>query len=146
MVREDGCIRWMFSCLVLVGAPVLTSYEKARMEVISALTSDMQNSPFFFSNRLEVVTPLLRVTEDTEFLPKNLVGSSKPIKKNFLFAQNKHTSGEPFSRGIRALTVANGSACQSTIISFFCWTEEEIAAQRPLWKLSPILLTDSVIL
>lgn len=99
---------------------MLTSYEKARMEVISALTSDMQNSPFFFSNRLEVVTPLLRVTEDTEFLPKNLVGSSKPIKKNFLFAQNKHTSGEPFSRGIGALTVANGSACQSTIISFFC--------------------------
>lgn len=98
---------------------MLTSYQNTRLEVISVLTSDMQNSPFFFSKRLGSFYPLLRVTEDTEFLPKNLVGSSKPIKKDFLFAQNKHTSGEPFSRGIRALTVANESVCQSTIISLF---------------------------
>lgn len=44
---------------------MLTSRQKARLEAISVLSSDIQNSLFFFSNRLGSCYPFFREAEDT---------------------------------------------------------------------------------
>lgn len=71
----------MVSLLGGIGALVLTSSQKARLEEVSVLSSDIQNSLFFPSNRLGSCYPSFRETGDT----KNLLVFSKLIKKDFLF-------------------------------------------------------------
>lgn len=71
----------MLSLLGGIGALVLTSSQKARLEEVSVLSSDVQTSLFFPSDRLVSCYPSFRETGDT----KNLLVFSKPIKKDFLF-------------------------------------------------------------